>query len=94
MRKFLIGGALVATLAVTSLTGCSKMSEPFKDAKRGDTNSGPADTITMPDGFSNIATKCDHGNRIYSAFHSDAAYASITVVPDAECLASYKAGGS
>lgn len=77
---------LTATLALTVgaafLTGCSgKYSEPFKDAPRGTTNSGRADTVTMPDGFSNIATKCDHGNRLYAAYHGDSHYASIAVVP-------------
>lgn len=30
-------------------------------------NMDPADIITMPEGFSNLATKCDHGNRVYVA---------------------------
>jgi hypothetical protein len=34
----------------------------------------------MPDGFSNVATKCDHGNRLYVAFHGDNVYAALTVV--------------
>lgn len=76
--------AFTATLAV-GLTACTgKWSEPFQDAPRGSTNNGPADTVTFPDGFSNIATKCDHGNRIYSAYHADSAYAAIAVVPNAK----------
>lgn len=74
--------ALSATV-VLALTGCTgKATEPFKDAPRGTTNSGAADTVTMPDGFSNVATKCDHGNRLYVAFHGDSPYASIVVVPN------------
>ena len=68
-----------------ALSGCGtqKFVEPFKDAPRsGVTNEQPADTITMPDGFSNMATKCDHGNRVYVAYHADSPYASIFVVKD------------
>lgn len=81
MKKVLVATAAVALL---SMTGCAKMSEPFKDAPRGETNDSPADTFTMPDGFSNGATKCDHGNRIYVLFHGDSAYGSIAVVPNDE----------
>jgi len=83
-------GRLVAACAVAGLlmlaTGCGeKAREPFHDAKRGSqTNDSPADVIEMPDGFSNLATKCDHGNRIYVAFHGDNPYGSIAVVPNAE----------
>jgi predicted small lipoprotein YifL len=76
--------SLVAALAIAgSVAGCgAKGNEPFKDAPRsGTSNTGPADTITMPDGFSNVGTKCDHGNRIYIAFHGNGSYASIAVVP-------------
>lgn len=73
--------AAVAVGAVLALNGCGKMTEPFKDAPRtGVTNDKPADTVTMPDGFSNVATKCDHGNRVYVAYHGNNAYASIAVV--------------
>jgi PBP1b-binding outer membrane lipoprotein LpoB len=77
----------IAALAVLGLTvflaGCgSKAQEPFKDAPGSSVvNQTPADKILMPDGFSNITTKCDHGNRIYVAFHGDSAYAAIAVVP-------------
>lgn len=76
---------LAAGLAVAGLvlTGCGvgKMTEPYKDAPRSGTDNGsPADIVRMPDGFSNIATKCDHGNRVYVAFHGDKAYASMAVV--------------
>lgn len=77
--------AAIAALLLTGalLAGCDgKASEPFKDAARGSTNSGPADTITMPDGFSNLAAKCDGPNRVYVAFHGDNPYGSIAVVPN------------
>lgn len=75
--------ALSATLALAA-GGCgAKANEPFKDAPRsGNTNTTPADVVTMPDGFTNVASKCDHGNRLYVSYHGDAAYASIAVVPN------------
>ena len=74
------GLALVGALA---LSGCDKALEPYQDAPRGSTNKAPADVITMPDGFSNIATKCDHGNRVYVVFKGDKTYGAIAVVPNA-----------
>lgn len=79
--------AVAATLVAT-LTGCGtgKISEPFRDAPRGATNSAPADVIEMPDGFSNVATKCDHGNRVYVIFKSDSPYGALAVVAqDPKC---------
>lgn len=81
--------ALVASAAAAALALAScgmKASEPFRDADRGATNSAPADVIEMPDGFSNLATKCDHGNRIYVIFKGDDLYGSIAVSPqDPSC---------
>ena len=76
----------VAVLAVAalSLTGCGKMTEPYKDAERGANNDGSADTISFPDGFSNVATKCDNGNRVYVLYHGDNSYGGLAVVPNAE----------
>ena len=82
MTKRLAALALLGALMLS--TGCAKMTEPFKDAPRGETNSERADLITFPDGFSNAATKCDHGNRVYVLYHNDNPYGSIAVVPNAE----------
>lgn len=75
--------AAAALVGGVALVGCGtqKISEPFRDAPRGATNSAPADVIEMPDGFSNAATKCDHGNRIYVIFKQDSAYGAVSVVP-------------
>lgn len=81
MKTKLVAGT-TALLLVVVLPACSqKQQERFKDAPRGSTNSAPADTITFPDGFSNVATKCDHGNRVYVLFKGDSAYGSVSVVP-------------
>lgn len=84
MKTKIIGALCAIAAAVMLFAGCSaKSQEQFKDAPRGNTNSAPADTIEMPDGFSNVATKCDHGNRIYVAFHGDSSFAAVAVVPNA-----------
>jgi hypothetical protein len=80
-KPIFIATAILAT--ALALGGCSgKDLEPFNDAPVvGADNTGPAQKLNMPDGYSNVATKCDHGNRIYVAFHGDAAYAAIAIVP-------------
>jgi hypothetical protein len=76
---FAVGGVLIV-----GLMGCSdKAKERFNDAPRSDvTNDSKADVISMPDGFSNMATKCDHGNRVYVVFHGDSNYGAVGVVPN------------
>lgn len=67
---------------VLMLAGCSdKTKEPWRDAPTSpERNSEPASIIEMPDGFSNVATKCDHGNRIYVAYKGDQNRAALAVV--------------
>ena len=81
MKKF---AATLAAITLLSLAGCdySKANEPFQDAPTGANNGAPADLIRMPDGFSNVATKCDGPNRVYVIFHGDSAYGSVAVVPN------------
>lgn len=73
-------GLFLGLLIIGALISCDKIAEPYKDAERGASNTGAADTVTFPDGFSNVATKCDHGNRIYVAFKGDSNRAAIAVV--------------
>lgn len=70
-----------------TVSACSKAVEPFKDAPGSAVvNDAPMDKVLMSDGFSNVGTKCDHGNRLYVAFHGDGTYAAIAVVPaDVTC---------
>ena len=83
VRYIALALAVFVLLAFMAACGSAdKITEPLKDATRGTTNDGPADTITFPDGFSNVATKCDHGNRIYVIFKSNSAYGSIAVAPN------------
>lgn len=73
-----------AALLIFAMVGCGadKAQEPFKDAPRGNTNESPADIIQMPDGFSNVAAKCDGTNRVYVVFHGDNAYGTVAVAPN------------
>lgn len=83
-KKALVGSAVLGGVLLGT-TGClDKAMEPYKDAPRsGTTNNAPADVIEFPDGFSNLATKCDHGNRVYVAFKGDMNRAAVAVVPNA-----------
>lgn len=84
MTKIKRFGALIAIPAILLLASCSdKATEPFKDAPRaGESNDSPAQVINMPDGFSNLAGKCDGPNYVYTSYHGDSAYAAIAVVKD------------
>lgn len=81
-RKIALWLLPVATFGVIAVGCGAKATEPFKDAPRSQNDNGePADLIRMPDGFSNAATKCDHGNRVYIVFHGNKTYGAIAVVP-------------
>lgn len=78
-KKLLIGGVVASTVV---LGACSqKEIEPLRDAPTAQRNTDAADVISMPDGFSNVATKCDHGNRVYVVFKGTNTYGAISVVP-------------
>lgn len=75
-----LAAAAAAALLALALTGCDKQTEPFKDAPRASMNNDPAAVITMPDGFNNIASKCDGPNRVYTIYHADSTYGAVAVV--------------
>lgn len=81
MNKVVVGAVSAAVLAV-GLSACqSNFQEPFRDAPRGNTNDDKADVILMPDGFSNVSSKCDGPNRVYTVYHNDQ-YGAVAVVPN------------
>lgn len=80
IRAAIVGFLVLDLSLLLASCGMEKANEPFRDAQRGATNSGPMDVVEMSDGFSNVGTKCDHGNRIYVLFKGDAAYGAISVV--------------
>lgn len=83
-RVAIITGAITAALTAGGLTACgAKFTEPYKDAPRSGVDNGQAvDLIRNADGFSNLSTKCDHGNRLYVVYHGDSAYGAVAVVAD------------
>jgi len=81
MKKFAISITAAALLALT-LTGCGKATEQFKDAPVSSHDDSAATVLNFPDGFSNVATKCDGPNRVYVIFHNDKPYGAISVVPN------------
>lgn len=82
---------IAATAGILALSACDptgKAAQPYQDAKVSDVNDTPASQGTMPDGFSNFASKCDHGNRVYVLYHANSAYGALTVVPNDPTCAS------
>jgi hypothetical protein len=81
------GAILLAIAAVLLIVGCgNKFGQPFKDSPRTtQVNDQPAEIIYMPDGFNNLATKCDHGQRIYVSYHGDSSYGFGFAAPDPAC---------
>lgn len=80
-----IVGALFAVLILFGVlvTACGgKAQEPFKDAAVRNRNGSAADVLTMPDGFSNVAAKCEGPNRVYVIFKGDHTYGGIAAVKD------------
>lgn len=75
-----VGLALIVGMV---LSGCSdKAREPFRDAPVGARNEQPADLFMMPDGFSNLAAKCDGTARVYTLYHGDSAYGAGFASPN------------
>lgn len=86
LSKRTLALSLAVVLTLGGLTGCGKFVEPYNDAPVSGQNKNAAEVVNMPDGFSNVATKCDHGNRVYVAYHGDSAYGSVAVSPkDPSC---------
>lgn len=77
--------AAVSTASVVSalllVTGCgNKANESSQDSGINARDTSGAEILNFPDGFTNVATKCSHGDRVFVAFHNDGSYASIAVV--------------
>lgn len=62
IRTFLI--ALLVTGAIV-LTGCPGGNDTSVQSR----DHAPAEAINFPDHFSSVATKCNHGNRVYVSDH-------------------------
>lgn len=69
MKKFgtfsiKLGFALLLLLFALNAGGCT-LSETGHDAKKGTRETGPADIQNFPNGFNNVAHKCDGPNMVY-----------------------------
>jgi hypothetical protein len=84
-------GALVLGGSLMIISACG---ESTQDAGVGNRNIGNADLINMPDGYSNVAHKCDGPNMVYVIYHGSVtegpkAYGSVAVVAnDPRCTSS------
>ena len=83
-------GITAATIPLTILLSASSCQSANDAPVVNGNESGdqtPAEIIAMPDGFSNVATKCDkYGNRVYTGYHKGVDSLSIFVVPqDPSC---------
>jgi len=86
-RSVLVVGAIAAAIAFTAAgCGLEKAAEPFQDAPRlGGEDMTGAQIIAMPDGFSNLATKCVGDIRYTVVFHNNNNYGAVTTVVDPLC---------
>lgn len=56
------------------------------NAEVGGRDTGTANVINMPRGWSNIAYKCDgHGHMVFASDHGDSFSSSVAVIADDEC---------
>jgi len=72
--------ALVIALPLTQADSC----DTHSDADSGKVDHAPADVIQFPDGFRNVAHKCDGPNMVYSlsSGQSDTRPGGLAVVPN------------
>ncbi len=85
---------LLATVTMTLavVLGLSACGESTQDSGVTGRDTGPADLINMPDGYSNVAHKCDGPNMVYVIYHGSfaegsRAYGSLSVVAnDPRCV--------
>lgn len=63
----LIAGALVLGSPLLMASSCDS---PHQSSDYGNVNHSPADVVQFPDGFRNIAHKCDGPNMVYSVSSS------------------------
>lgn len=90
VRTVVGAGVLAVVISGTAAACGDKATEPFRDAPRSpETNSGPARVIEFPDGFSNMAAKCDGPNMVYSPYKGDDNRTAIGIAPnDPRCAGS------
>jgi hypothetical protein len=81
----------ITLLSLTLLTSCSKRARGLEDSPIDQLHidHGAAQVIDMPNGFGNIAVKCDHhGHRVYATTQH-----AVTVVADLDCPSDWNTPG-
>lgn len=80
-----IGIIIVALVFSSIVYGCTSYNEKrgIRDSPVGHKDNTPAEIINFPDKFHNVATKCNHGNRIYT--HTRSAAPPLVVANDPSC---------
>ncbi len=77
-----VTAAAIAAATLLTVSAC----EWENDAPRAAVDeTSPAVVIQMPDGFSNVATKCVGGLRYSTVYASGGAYGALSVVADPAC---------
>lgn len=96
MNRKIMAVAAAGLVAIGAYACTDKSEEPYNDAPRiGHENDSGARVVMFPDGFSNAATKCDHGNRVYVIYKGDDNRGAISVVPqDPTCREDNSTGDS
>lgn len=86
MRKAAVTLGAVA-LVILSSTGCARITEEWNDAPIERKDDSPAIVYSMPDGFANVASKCDgFGHRFFTTKGSDAGGGkAVSVIADPLC---------
>lgn len=87
-RNTLVVAAGVTLVLLLGAADC----ETHGDADAGKTDNAPADVLQFPDGFRNVAHKCDGPNMVYSLSSgvSDTLNGAVAIAPnDPRC----KTGG-
>jgi nitrous oxide reductase accessory protein NosL len=81
-----------AAIAAAALAGCSQANHGTQDSPVSRTQDNtPAQIINFPDGFFNVAEKCDHhGHRIYSNTRDGA---QVAVIEDKACPSDWEPTG-
>lgn len=85
VTRWAAAGLLAA--AIAGAAGCSgyQNARGKGDAPVGTSDDSPAQILNMPDGFGNVATKCDgHGHRVFVPTH-EKTDPPITVLDDTSC---------
>lgn len=82
LRKALLVPVAATGIILLSASSCQTRNDAPTVGGDEIGDRSPAQIIAMPDGFSNVASKCDpYRNRIYTMYHGGDASGSIFVVP-------------